>query len=247
LMRVLRVMRVLRLISELRTIVSSIVGSMKSLGWAILLLLLMIYIVGVFFTQQINQYMVELDPSVAKNDKQIILNQYFGSLLRTILSLFQAMSGGIDWDSLADPLIREIHPALGFAFTAYIAFAILALLNVVTGVFVQTALQSARDEEDAFLTDQIISLFHMRANAELAGLGKSAQTLTSYEVEEVLANQGEAVKEWRAIDLKPEEAKYLFNLLDIERKGEVDFEEFLSGCLRLKGSAKSIDMLAVKL
>lgn len=245
LMRVLRVMRVLRLISELRTIVSSIVGSMKSLGWAILLLLLMIYIVGVFFTQQINQYMVELDPSVAKNDKQIILNQYFGSLLRTILSLFQAMSGGIDWDSLADPLIREIHPALGFAFTAYIAFAILALLNVVTGVFVQTALQSARDEEDAFLTDQIISLFHMRANAELAGLGKSAQTLTSDEVEEVLANQGEAVKEWRAIDLKPEEAKYLFNLLDIERKGEVDFEEFLSGCLRLKGSAKSIDMLAV--
>jgi len=134
---------------------------------------------------------------------------------------------------------------LGFAFTAYIAFAILALLNVVTGVFVQTALQSARDEEDAFLTDQIISLFHMRANAELAGLGKSAQTLTSDEVEEVLANQGEAVKEWRAIDLKPEEAKYLFNLLDIERKGEVDFEEFLSGCLRLKGSAKSIDMLAV--
>merc|ERR1719346_110501 len=43
LVRILRVVRVLHLISELRTIVSSIMGSFKSLAWTCVLLLLMIY------------------------------------------------------------------------------------------------------------------------------------------------------------------------------------------------------------
>merc|ERR1712228_732899 len=51
LVRILRVVRVLHLISELRTIVSSIVGSFRSLVWVVVLLFLMIYIVAVYFTQ----------------------------------------------------------------------------------------------------------------------------------------------------------------------------------------------------
>jgi hypothetical protein len=45
--RIFRLVRVLHLISELRTIVSSIIGSFRSLFWTVLLLLLMMYIVGV--------------------------------------------------------------------------------------------------------------------------------------------------------------------------------------------------------
>ncbi|CAK0808111.1 unnamed protein product, partial [Prorocentrum cordatum] len=40
-----------------------------------------------------------------------------------------------------------------------------------------------------------------------------------------------------------DEATYVFALLDVDGNGEVQFEEFLSACLRLRGSAKSLDML----
>merc|ERR1719386_624220 len=38
------------------------------------------------------------------------------------------------------------------------------------------------------------------------------------------------------------EAKGLFQLLDIDESGEVGIEEFVMGCMRLKGAAKSIDL-----
>ncbi|CAK0862650.1 unnamed protein product [Prorocentrum cordatum] len=50
-------------------------------------------------------------------------------------------------------------------------------------------------------------------------------------------------KEWKNINVSADEATYVFALLDVDGKGEVQFEEFLSACLRLRGSAKSLDVL----
>jgi len=237
--RILRVVRVLHLISELRTIVSSIMGSFKSLAWTVVLLLLMIYIVSVYFTQTISDYLIEKQTGgVAFDADDAHLLYFFGSLSRTILSLWQAMSGGADWDSMAGPLIEQVGAVTGILFAAYIAFALLALMNVVTGVFVQTALQSAKDEEDAFLVDQVLKLFDM------AGDVKDKATISMGQIEDRLADPLVAA-EWRSINVQPAEAQYLFSLLDIEETGEISFQEFLSGCLRLHGPAKSMDVLTV--
>jgi len=45
------------------------------------------------------------------------------------------------------------------------------------------------------------------------------------------------------MNVSPAEAEYIFNLVDVDESGEVAFEEFLGGCLRLHGPAKSLDML----
>merc|ERR1719235_3060013 len=63
-----------------------------------------------------------------------------------MFSLFQAITGGRDWNELSDPLV-DIHPVLGFLFAMYIAFAVLCVLNVVTGVFVE------HTESDSILED----------------------------------------------------------------------------------------------
>ncbi|CAK0862647.1 unnamed protein product, partial [Prorocentrum cordatum] len=56
--RIFRLVRVLHLISELRTIVSSIIGSFRSLFWVVILLLLMMYIVGVWFLQSVTDHFI---------------------------------------------------------------------------------------------------------------------------------------------------------------------------------------------
>merc|ERR1719364_90285 len=47
---------------------------------------------------------------------------------------------------------------------------------------------------------------------------------------------------FRAIDVDVSEAKGLFRLLDLDGSGFIDAEEFLSGCLRLRGPAKALDL-----
>eukprot|EP00929_Paragymnodinium_shiwhaense_P048465 TRINITY_DN24498_c0_g1_i1.p1 TRINITY_DN24498_c0_g1~~TRINITY_DN24498_c0_g1_i1.p1 ORF type:complete len:712 (+),score=183.99 TRINITY_DN24498_c0_g1_i1:81-2216(+) len=245
LVRILRVVRVLHLISELRTIVSSISGSLKSLGWTIVLLLLLIYIVAVFFTQSVSAHLVQrLGLSAASSMDEapltageLTLEDHFGSLGQAVLTLWQAMSGGIDWETLATPLIGEIGLLVGAAFVGYIAFGILALMNVVTGVFVQAALNSARKEEDAFMTDQIVTLFGMSNRPDGAAINMD-EIMQSIE-------DPKTMKEWQSIGVSGLEAQSLFQMLDLNQEGVVPFEEFLAGCLRLNGGAKSIDLLTL--
>merc|ERR1712151_172809 len=44
------------------------------------------------------------------------------------------------------------------------------------------------------------------------------------------------------LELEPEDAWALFRLLDKDVSLNIDAEEFVKGCLRLKGSARSIDL-----
>merc|ERR1712228_849165 len=47
---------------------------------------------------------------------------------------------------------------------------------------------------------------------------------------------------FKAIDVDQSEAKGLFHLLDLDNSGSVSAEEFINGCLRLRGPAKSLDL-----
>merc|ERR1712217_713932 len=44
------------------------------------------------------------------------------------------------------------------------------------------------------------------------------------------------------LELDIDQVRTLLTLLDLDQNGEVDIEEFITGCLRLKGRAKSLDM-----
>jgi len=45
-----------------------------------------------------------------------------------------------------------------------------------------------------------------------------------------------------SLELDIDQVRTLLTLLDRDQNGEVDIEEFITGCLRLKGGAKSLDM-----
>merc|ERR1712048_681228 len=87
LIRIIRLFRVLRVIGELRTIVSSIAGCIRPLLSALLLLFIMIYVVAVFFTQVVSDWLEE-DVSRIETSS---LRKDFGSLGQSIFSLYQAV------------------------------------------------------------------------------------------------------------------------------------------------------------
>jgi hypothetical protein len=52
------------------------------------------------------------------------------------------------------------------------------------------------------------------------------------------------VEYFKAVDLSMTEAESLFRLLDTDNSGCIDIEEFVRGCLRLRGPARSVDLSA---
>eukprot|EP00443_Scrippsiella_acuminata_P125488 CAMPEP_0115766084 /NCGR_PEP_ID=MMETSP0272-20121206/102945_1 /TAXON_ID=71861 /ORGANISM="Scrippsiella trochoidea, Strain CCMP3099" /LENGTH=668 /DNA_ID=CAMNT_0003211995 /DNA_START=45 /DNA_END=2050 /DNA_ORIENTATION=- len=230
LVRIVRLVRVLRYFQELRTMVSSIASSCKSLLWTVILVMLLIYVVGVYLTNLIADE-AQSDPDVLLRED---IQRHYGSLFSTFLSLFQAMTGGVDWDDLMRPLVEEISPMLAVVFSFYITFSVLCMMNVITGVFCESALGSARADKDKEVKRQVEAAF---CATDSDGSGRITwkeftDALTDPKVSECL----------KAIEIDSTEAKGLFALLDTDGSGDVDGEEFVAGCLRLRGQAKAIDL-----
>eukprot|EP00930_Biecheleria_cincta_P057640 TRINITY_DN4353_c0_g1_i1.p1 TRINITY_DN4353_c0_g1~~TRINITY_DN4353_c0_g1_i1.p1 ORF type:complete len:654 (+),score=94.13 TRINITY_DN4353_c0_g1_i1:268-1962(+) len=235
LVRIMRIIRILRLIGELRAIVSSIMGSMKSLGWTLALLFLLVYIFAVYFTQVVLDYRVNLQEEmksgnyITKNaDRE--LEAHFGSLSRSILSLYQAITGGVDWSDLSNPLIEQVSVLVGMVLSFYIAFGVLALLNVVTGVFVEAALKSARDDKDDYMMSHVRDM-----------LKKHDDDIDLTRFKEMLGNP-QMQEFFKAIDVDISEADSVFHLLDADDSGTISLDEFMNGCRTLRGNAKALDL-----
>merc|ERR1740130_2653197 len=107
-------------------------------------------------------------------------------------------------------------------------------MNVVTGVFVESALKSAKEDKDFFMINNMREVF-CEANGGITGI-------MTWEMFESQIDRPNMQEYFKAIDVDPSEAKGLFRLLDLDGSGSIDAEEFLSGCLRLRGPAKALDL-----
>eukprot|EP00927_Polykrikos_kofoidii_P084329 TRINITY_DN8850_c0_g2_i1.p1 TRINITY_DN8850_c0_g2~~TRINITY_DN8850_c0_g2_i1.p1 ORF type:complete len:768 (+),score=103.33 TRINITY_DN8850_c0_g2_i1:77-2305(+) len=243
LFRLLRVMRAARFLfslaiaQDLRTLIDSLRGCLGAFLWTCTLIFTVIYVAAIYFTQMAWHYRLQhlnAASSFITDEIALELEAWYGSLGRSILSLFQALSGGVDWNDIVAPLIA-IHPGLGIIFSIYMAFAVLAILNVVTGTFVDTALERAASSKEIRTVNSAKELFD---KLDLDKRGSISVVEFQSQLDTPLMSEY-----LREIDVDPSEASFLFEILDINDSGHIDCDEFLSGCVRLKGPAKALDLL----
>ncbi|CAJ1420922.1 unnamed protein product [Effrenium voratum] len=134
----------------LRTLTQSILYTLKSLIWALVLLTLIVYVFGILFAQAVNDHIT--DPALPPlSDQALAMSEiYFGNLWLAMLSLFMSIAGGVSWEQVLVPL-QAISWIWVMVFLFYISFTYFAVLNVVTGVFCQSAIDSAQSDHDAVL------------------------------------------------------------------------------------------------
>merc|ERR1719188_2477651 len=116
-----------------------------------ILLMMMIYIFSLVFLQVI------LSCGTTQHSHEI--HYWFGSLFRTFLTMFECIVGGISWDEVAAPLVSDISPLMGLAFCIYISASLFAMMNLLTGVFVDKAMRSVREDKDTVLAERIRDIF----------------------------------------------------------------------------------------
>jgi len=238
LVRVVRIIRVVRFFSELRMMVYSSMRSLRPFFWALCLLLMLTCMFGMHVSQVVTEYRVG-NPD---EDTELLMD-FYGSLHESIYTLFQAVSGGVSWRDVAAPLL-QIHWSYAIWVSAFVSFVIFAVLNIVTGVFVGSAMQSAQEDQDVVIADQM-NQEDSYANEVLRIFEEADKNHSGFlELWELEAHfKDHRVRAYlRHIGLDIDEAVGLFQLLDIGNTGRVDSKAFLLGCMRLKGPAKNVDV-----
>mmetsp|Transcript_73699 Transcript_73699/g.130098 ORF Transcript_73699/g.130098 Transcript_73699/m.130098 type:complete len:661 (+) Transcript_73699:83-2065(+) len=229
--RIMRLARILHLVVELRSMITSIYASLKPLAWAMLLFSMLIYAVAVAMTQMANEFR---EQAIRRGENDPHLDRYFNTLGTAILALWECISGGMDWESVATPLIHDVSPVMGLVFSAYVAFSMLAMMNVITGIFVDNATTSAQHDKDTYVVKHVINLFK---KSELTAEGSItwkvfAGKLVTKELREL----------FKAVDVDVADAESLFRLIDTDGNGTVSPDELMRGWIRLRGPAKALDL-----
>lgn len=230
LFRTLRLVRAVHLIRELHTIFKAIVKAIRSLAWTIVLLMLMMFIVGVSLTQMVTDH--KLNAAVVDHDSD--LEHFYGTLGRSVMSLYMMISQGLQWRDASNPLADNISYAPVVILLFYITFTIFGLTNIVTSVFVESVIQAREESGRDALLHHVNAAFNPDQEAD-------GSVITLPEFERHMAD-AEMLAYLKAIDLSPNDASELFKLLDTSSTGKIPLEDFLSGCMRLQGTAKALDL-----
>lgn len=246
LVRVVRLVRTLPSLRSLRTMLFSIISSLSALFWAFVMLLLTMFMFSIIFSNGVAYYFEFIDinvPAEANTAEQVY--ESFGGIYETLVSLFAAVSGGNDWMTYGVILRRGPGEIYFMIFVFYIFFCLVGLLNVVTGIFVDSAVCTRTEDEvvESFTEEQTRLCGEMKRIFSAADMDRNG--FITFE-EFCLHVEDPWVQAFLSgLDIDITDARIVFTLLDVDGSGGLTVEEFVDGALKLKGPAKGIDMLSM--
>jgi len=241
--RAIRVIKVVHRFRELRIMVYSILRSASSFCWSMLIIIIIIYIFSIFMVQSVSEYLFREGPDVHNYDK---LRDHWGSLTEGHYTLFQVMTGGISWGEVSNPVIT-IHWSNGLVIAFFVFFTVLVVSNIITGIFVDVAIQGALNDREEAISEEL----HSKKNTcwRLKAIFEEADTdgsgaITFDEFERHLSDR-RVRAHLASLGIEVDKAEGLFRLLDMDDSNSIGLQEFVIGCLRLKGGAKAIDLVTL--
>lgn len=221
--------------------VTGVVGAMMTTLWSVMIISFICMVTGVFLVEGVLSFCIRHGSFT--DDANAQLRHDFGNPRDAMLSLYKAMSGGQDWGEL----YSVVYP-MGFlyrmAFLLFQVISFIALLNVVAAVFVESALERSKNDRSFKVHTA------MKANQEFLTTMKNifrridtnqCGTISLIELKENLRDK-EVGAYFESLGIDANQATNLFHLLDSDGNGSIDEKEFMFGCIKIKGEAKSLDI-----
>ncbi|CAE7460330.1 unnamed protein product [Symbiodinium natans] len=248
-LRGMRFLRVFRYFSALRVLVLSIVSTINSLLWTMVLLFVIFYSFGVILTQLVLDYCRFLAVQASGGNVNAVpdcpaeLQRYWSSIGRSMLTLFYAITNGVAWAETLRPLEDVSFLAVIFVIF-YIIISVFTLLNVVTGVFVNTAIERASADKDIAALKAFQKRKEQMHILQQAFEALDHRQTNKLEIQDIQEAMGlDSVGTFlESLDISTDDIKMLFTLIDADNSGTIDLEEFVSGCMQLHGPAKSLQL-----
>jgi len=241
--KLLRVVRLLRSFKELRLVLDSILGSMKSMVWTVALILAISFMFAICFMHGVTEYAYSAG-QVRDADHVRILLDSWGSVAQSILTLFSAATGGDDWSSVAEPL-KSTGFHFYLFFIVYIAFFLFVITNCVTSIFVDSVREFSDKDQSQIIAEQIAHKqeYIARIGALYRMMDNDGSGEVTFEEFCKFSADPRMAAFAASLELETNDLQQFFSILSTGGQRAVDVESFVVGCFRLKGMAKSMDVV----
>jgi len=242
--RLVRVCREVRYFREAWIIIRGIGGSVRTVWWTIVVILFVTYAFAIAGLALIVEQLITIQSfGMDAVDYQRIdaLLAILGGLDKFMFTLVQVLMQ----DSFHS-IIREVMYFLPWAwvfFYAYMAVGCVVLMNLVTAIIVENAMEQSQQDHAQQLRDKMVAERHAVKHLEklFKAMDSDENNTISWKEFEAASQDPEVMNQWLLLDFRPDDLSELFTFLD-DGTGEIATSEFFAGLLRMKGQAQGKDV-----
>lgn len=248
--RVLRICRSLRIVKALRTwralrelyvMLHSLIGTMRAMLWAAIMLILVLTLFSCAAVEFINPIVLDM---AANNDFTECerCSRAFSSVWNSQITFFQTVVAGDSWGQVAIPIIEKV-PATAPFFVVVLVVIQLGILNLILAAIVDQA--SAAHEDDVQLQAINKKEAFTKARGTLLNVCRQIDTdgsgnITIEELYRGYETLPELAYQLKFLDVTRDDLGILFSALDSDYSGTVEYEEFIEQLFKLQNQDISV-------
>jgi len=224
---------------ELWLILAGMADTMRTVGWVMALLVGAMWLFAIILTIAVNDGGKVYDYALADWTQ----DDYWGNMPRSLFTLCQVLTRD-NWSRrLAWPLV-DANAWMFLIFVSFLSIALLAILNTIVGVIVESTLRSARSNEDKAARERQKIDHKIMANLQQVFMDADFDGNGLLEKKEMHAalKLPRVKRAVQILGLPANDLDLLFNLLDDEGLGKIQTDQFFRGCSRLRGPAMARDL-----
>jgi len=191
-------------------------------------------------------YLIQHGHHVAAADKLKYM-EAFGSVQRAIFTLFQATTGGNDWAAFYK-MVEVTGWLYACLFVFYIAFFIFAAMNIVTSIFMDKAMRLAQPDVETLLFEKQKEDFEnaQRLKELCQEIDTNGDNSIDFHEFKLLMSNAKVRSYFELKGLGIKDASSFFRMLsEVSPTDKVEIDSFISGCMKMKGFALSVDLLSL--
>lgn len=246
LLRLRRVIEHSKYLKELKLVIRGMLGSWASLCWAVIVLVGIVFVFSIWTTTLIGYQ--EGFQDLLNDTNGWSSEDLFGSIGRSMFTLVQIMT----LDNWCSGIVRHVASRewymIGF-FSIFLLLTTYGILNLIIAIIVEQTLTAsqhsetrvkAREERARHLESETLREIFMIADVGSHGdLGLEM-------FEKACLEHAEVRWRMRTLELPLEDVKRLFQVMDGDGSRSLNMKEFMDGCSKLKGPARSKELLALQ-
>eukprot|EP00929_Paragymnodinium_shiwhaense_P110649 TRINITY_DN7781_c3_g1_i1.p1 TRINITY_DN7781_c3_g1~~TRINITY_DN7781_c3_g1_i1.p1 ORF type:complete len:675 (+),score=105.96 TRINITY_DN7781_c3_g1_i1:86-2110(+) len=242
LLRLLRFAKAFQVFDVLHLLVRSMVACMTALMWSALFLALVMMGVAILLIYLLQE---EFENEAIPLGERHLLYKYFGNFSNGMFSMFELTMG--NWVPISRTVIDNVSEWYMIVFVVYRTFVGFAVLKVVTAIFNAETFRVTQSDDDIMLLhkERQISI-HCARMQQLLFEGDESDDgyLNLREFKNLMRDK--KVQKWLlAQDIELKDIELAFRMIDTSGDSRVSPEELVRGLARLKGAARSSDMVTI--
>lgn len=243
LVRTARIIKTVAVFRELRLLVSSMLASLGTLFWSIVLLLVVKVGFALMISQALQDFVLDEGQDL---DTRKLINSFYGSFLKALFTMFEVTySGG--WPSKFRPVVDFVNPWYSLLLLSYVTLVVFALLRIVTAIFLKETLANAANDAELQIDEskRTSQMYQSKLKDVFHTMDGDDSGSVSYQ-EFIEHLDHPIIKRYMALlDIHVHDVRNLFDILD-DGDGKITVQEFCSGVMNVRGSARALDIMVLQ-